>query len=408
MSINELRERRKKLSEQSEKIFNNMNIISNESGRVTEVARNSHEILENLNFEFEKQTGFDSNDIKFLFTATALQMTRWILISKLNKIADEKVKNYRVKDNDYRIKNMEHEKCYKFKQKHHKRWEETKSEKYRTWSEIVYEGVPYDINIGSPMFGVNMEGGNHRVHTLGHDPVLGWIFGTINILSDTITLDDFRTYKISSKPKHWESQSNIIEALMIAIESVKEDYKRLPAAIFAQGIHMKSDILTKKGLPVPIMEIFSQELAGKLYKSGYDSLYLMKDINIVGVEAVVAIFINMIITLIHGLYYDSNKYTNREIYEVKTRKIIMYSNLIATSSNLLYVGSNITCRKKAVIENLDIGGLIVTIHRLINDMNFIMEIKKEFIFGNFNRLIQGDELQLEKVDLKDLVKYKGV
>ena len=33
-----------------------------------------------------------------------------------------------------------------------------------------------------------MHGGQHRVKTLGHDPILGWVFGVANIISDTITI----------------------------------------------------------------------------------------------------------------------------------------------------------------------------------------------------------------------------
>lgn len=258
-------------------------------------------------------------------------------------------------------------------------------------------GVPYDVTDGSPKFGINMGGGNyHRIHTLGHDPILGWVFGTIDIMSDTITLEDFRTYKIAYKPrKHWAEQTNIGFAIVNAVDSIKEDIHRLPAAIFAQGLHLASDVTTKKGLPVPVLEAFSPELAGELYKSGYDTLCLMKDIAVVGSQAVVAILINLMITLIHGLYYDPNKYSSRDVYEVKTRKIIMYSNVISSASNLLYVGGSMALGNEAAIKSLDIGGLIETIHRLMIDTKFIRQVKREFIEQEFFTLIRGDEYDFD-------------
>ncbi len=410
MGIGKLREKRKFISESSQKTLNNMHVIADESLRVANAAHNSKEIFDELETEFESQTGLDSTDVKILFVATALQMARWILIAKLNQMTDKKITDNRVKDNDYSIKEMEHQKKDKYKKKHDigqgGKWEHNKSKKHRSWLSIVCDGVPYDVVAGFPKFGINMGGGNHRIHTLGHDPVLGWIFGTINILSDTITLEDFRTYKIAyqPKPKHWVEQSNIRFAFLNAIDSIREDKYRLPAAIFAQGLHLASDITTKKGLPIPVLETFSPELAGKLYSNGYDTLCLMKDITVIGSQAVIAILINMLIILIHGLYYDSTKYTNRDVYEVKTKKIIMYSDLISSTSNLLYVGGNVALGNESVIKSLDIGGLVITIHRLVTDTKFIRKVKEEFVYGGFNRMIQLEEVQLEEVDIEKLIK----
>lgn len=73
----------------------------------------------------------------------------------------------------------------------------------------------------------------------------------------------------------------------------------------------------------------------------------------------------------------------------------MYSNVIATGSNVLWVGGNMLAGNEAAIKQLDIGGLIVTVKRLISDGEYIRQIKEEFVFGGFNRIIQGTDLELE-------------
>ena len=45
---------------------------------------------------------------------------------------------------------------------------------------------------------------------------------------------------------------------------------------------------------------------------------------------------------------------------------------------------------KKSVQKADIGGLLVTIYRLLNDANFIAQVKQEFIFNNFDKMIQGD------------------
>lgn len=85
-------------------------------------------------------------------------------------------------------------------------------------------------------------------------------------------------------------------------DSIQEDKFRLPAALFAQYAHLKSDVFTERGLPIPLLDSFSPELAGKLYSEQYDALCLAKDAARVGSQAVFAIFINMLISLLHGFF----------------------------------------------------------------------------------------------------------
>lgn len=399
MSLDDLKSKRSRLNTNLDSTITNMDRIITETQRVAEVAHNSSIILEDLDAEFEKQTGLNKTDVKFLLFATALQIGRWVVINQVNKHLTDNINSNRMVDDDPRIKKAKREAEDKFKMKHDGKWDHNKSEKYPTWLEIVYTNVPYDVTEGSPKFGVKMEGQYHRIHTLGHDPLLGWIFGTMNIISRTLTTETFRTFVIEKNPvthrPYWDREISLLDGFARAIESIKEDDKRLPAAIFTQAVHLKSDVYTKNGLPVPLLEKFSPDLAGKLYKSNYDSLLLMKDIAVVGVQAVGSILINMIISLIHGLYYDPNEYSNRDIYEVKTRKILLYSNLISSASNVIWVGANAALGNESAWKDLDIGGIIVTMYRLITDTKFIREVKEEFVFGGFKELIKGEDLGLE-------------
>lgn len=384
MSLNELRKKREELDKRRNNTLNNMDKIIGESLRVADVAHNSKEVLDNLDREFEKQTGLKGIDVTFLFFATALQVIKWAILPELgNKI-----------DKDNRISDKEGDQKVKAAKKNysdnHSDWDVNKSKKsYKSWKEIVYSSVPYDATKGAPALGINMEGRYHRYKTLGHDPVLGWVFGTMNIISDTITLNDFRTFNIENM--HFKDQTSVFSAFSRSFESIVEDKHRLPAAIFRQGLHYQSDKYTKLGLPIPILGIFSEKLAGNLYRSQYDMLCLSKDFKKVGESAKYAILINMVISLVHGLFYDETKYSNRDLYEVKTRKILSYSNAIASGSNVIYVAINAYLGNEGAIKKLDIGGIIVTIHRLLSDSEFIRKVKEEFVFGSFNKMIQGEE-----------------
>lgn len=76
---------------------------------------------------------------------------------------------------------------------------------------------------------------------------------------------------------------------------------------------------------------------------------------------------------------------DRKLYEVRTRKILSYSNAVATSSNVAIVAITHDMTK------LDVGGMAVTIYRLITDANFIRQVKEQFIFGSYRELIMGND-----------------
>lgn len=378
--------------------------------RVADLYLNADKAILDIDAQFQTATGLNRKDVAFLMLATALQIGRWVSIALVNRAVSEKIADNRVEHNDDSIKQMEKDKRKQYKEKH-KDWDSKKgSGKYRGWQNLALESVPYDITRGSPRFGIdgtkllpginadsiNMEGKYHRFHTLGHDPLLGWIFGTMNIISDTITLDKtyaFQTFKVDmmSSQRMWTSRTTMHQAFADTIESLKEDIRRLPAAVFAQALHLKSDEFTKLGLPVPLLETFAPNFESKIYKEGYDTLLLMKDVARIGVQAVSSILINLLIASIHDLFYDPIVYPNHDLYEVKTRKILSISNAISTSSNLIWVGGNAWMGNEEAWKDLDIGGLIVTMYRLVTDVKFISRVEKEFLESEWRRTVVGEE-----------------
>ena len=86
----------------------------------------------------------------------------------------------------------------------------------------------------------------------------------------------------------------------------------------------------------------------------------------------------------------SEKDTDSDFYKVRTRKILLYSNIIASSSNILA-----TC----LTENYrytDVGGFAVTLYRVFSDTNMIKDIKWEFINRELSKIY--DE-KYEKIKL---------
>lgn len=133
--------------------------------------------------------------------------------------------------------------------------------------------VPYDAqdNRNTAIHVEGLSAYYHRLLSLGHDPLLGLIFGVTDILTGRMTAID-KTGKIVSQ--------------------VMENYADrketdIFAAIAKQIIHFKSDITTSMGLPAPMMGLFNllqfgeigeydqtiAEIVQGMYYEGYDFIH---------------------------------------------------------------------------------------------------------------------------------------
>lgn len=375
---------------------------------------------EEINGEFARKTSIkNKTDLKFLAIAIALEVAKGLLFP----IVAEKAgygqsfdPEDRLAHDDKTIKKAQKEANDEFRDKNIENHGKGK------WIEFLYRTVPYDITAGTgAMEDVNLHGGAHRLYTLGHDPILGWIFGTANILTDVITISPgavvsetvsdnkvanaiklagMRSYRVIREPKMMITPERVSMLAMFkeSYDIAREDPMNLPAAIFTQGQHLKSDVNTKMGLPVPGMEVFNSDFASKLYSNNYDALCFARDMKIIGKSAVISIIIDTIIGLVHGLYYDPQKDGSRDLYEVRTRKILLIANTIGTSSNLIftYFTGN--------VKSLDIGGLLVTLAHLFTDTRFLLNVKKEFVENKLYEKIAEEIKQLDLIE-EELVKY---
>jgi hypothetical protein len=129
--------------------------------------------------------------------------------------------------------------------------------------------VPYDVVGGGGLDGIC--GKTHRLQTFGHDPVLGLVFGVLDIMRGTIS--GFSYDKLTGTHAFMTS----------SVEGFQGT--GLVEAIITQLGHMVSDVGTKTGLPPPFFSLFQSinmasplspkgrtvgEIARWMYLNGYD------------------------------------------------------------------------------------------------------------------------------------------
>ena len=377
MNREELRRRRQYLEEGAQKIVSNMGKIHRESLRVAEVAHDAPKILDDLERQFEEKTGLTKTDAAFLFVAVALQVARQYLLTRFRTRLDDKTAADQTDGHGEEHSNRQH------------RYYNPKLE------EIITNPVPFDANIGSN--GALKGGGRlgHRVTALGHDPVLGLVVGTANIATSTLTNNRFESFHISTNDQnrdYFRCRAKTVLVFKRTIDKFLHQGMKgkaiVASSLCKEVIHLKSDLPTKNSLPLPFLPYFNPELASKLAEYGVDAA----NVKTVIAQASMATMINWLIAMLHGMFYfgGKSKGMDRDLYEVRTRKILTYSNVIASVTNLAVVG----CTKN--LKLLDVGGLLVTLHRISTDQTFIREVKHQFVLGCFDKMIDGEELHLEE------------
>lgn len=133
--------------------------------------------------------------------------------------------------------------------------------------------VPYDAQ-DNRNTAVRVEGLSayyHRLLSLGHDPLLGLVFGTSDILAGKMTTIDKAGRVVSQSMECYTGRKEVDVFVALA----------------KQILHFKSDVTTSMGLPAPLMGLFNlmqfgsigeyeqtvAEIAQGMYFEGYDFIH---------------------------------------------------------------------------------------------------------------------------------------
>lgn len=201
--------------------------------------------------------------------------------------------------------------------------------------------VPYDI--------VDMKNGimpkDHRLKSLGHDPLFGLIFAVFDLVNGTATMVNKGILKIYTR----ESMS---------IES------RFTIVLYYLG-HLTSDIFTSMGIPVPgafltqffnidIDDINIADISKKMYINGYDLRHLASMTSSV-------VFQKIVLNLYFKLLEEEIKSELKAIQETemvqiksKKQKMLFIISSIATTGNVIkFICSNFSFEALNMPQLLD-------------------------------------------------------
>lgn len=354
---------------------------------VEKSVREYGENLERIDREFKERTQLQDADTAFIIAATMLQVARMLIINSLTEV--ERAGAGNAKENA----------LHSFQKRVFSGFDDTgTSESRRLYASkhhiLTARGVPYDATrCETENLGI-FRGANHRFTTLGHDPALGLVFGTSNIMTNSITcVKDASifgigaripaTYSVSydalGKNPRIGGPTGTIETLVAAGNSVRREPDAAAAALIKQLIHIGTDLYTPCGIQIP----FANLVLDKAHTEALTKYVSTGDILKVGMQAGMTILINWLIAALHGcslIFKNGETDYCTEMYQVRTKKIILISDTIAASSSI--VQTSITKNPKC----LDLGGAAVLVYRLFSDTRFVAKLKEEYVQSELDKI----------------------
>lgn len=375
VDLDDLKKRKKVIKRDAKKTLTRINNLSKDLNRLNLIVADAENILNTLDRKFEAKLKLDKNDVNFLFIAVALQVTRQML-TKFEERTDHVSSGKEAYEQHRGISEQLFDSNSKRKYRYY----------YATMDEIILNpSVPYDVTKGTKKYDLGnggnqakgLSGTNHRVKTLGHDPILGYVFGTCNIMTATLTTNTLKTVHVREGMAINKASTKTM--FDYSLKRSKEEPQALCAALVKQYFHIKSDIYSHEGIPLPILSMPFENVVHELNKHGID----FGNVITVGKQASYSILINTLIYYLYVLFNMEKKSVDNGIVRAKALKIIEYSNVIASTSNVIYVAIS------KDLKNLDVGGLLVTIHSIVKSKSVQQKLKEEFLEKEFSTLVNS-------------------
>lgn len=288
--------------------------------------------------DFRRRTSLTALDMGILMLAASLQTLRWTFVGVIKTAAEKSSQAYK------KLTKSNGAKAYEFKP-------------------ATVEQIANDFSRGITPYDAPIAG-----EALAHNPLAGLIIGTANISTNTLTINNFSeglpSYHVVNQ--RIDRRANVADIFKWTGELLLNEPKIIGAAFIRQIFQCGEDFFKTFGLPVPPIRNISSDMSEFL--TGEEIC-----------EASLAAIINKLVEMCHRIFFNPRR-DDARLYEVRTRKILTYSNTLSTMLNVSF--SVVT---HGIIKP-DVGGILTTLWRILNDSAEINRIQLEFI----NKTLDGE------------------
>lgn len=299
--------------------------------------------------DFMHKTSLTALDIGILILAASLQTLRWAFVGTIKTVAEKSSQVYeKITKSDSRTKICE-------------------------FTPATVEQIASDFSRGIAPYDAPVAG-----KALAHNPLAGLIIGTVNIATNTLTTNNFSaglpSYHVVNQ--RIDRKASVVDIFKWTGELLLEEPKIIGAAFTRQIFQCSEDFFKLFGLPLPPIKNISPEMSKFLTGEKI-------------CEASFAVIINKLVEMCHRIFFNPNC-DDSKLYEVRTRKILTYSNTLSSILNVGCVGIT------GGIIKTDFGGILMTLWRILNDSSEIKRIQLEFIHKTLDDELSKEENEVNQ------------
>ena len=240
-----------------------------------------------------------------------------------------------------------------------------------------------------------------RESIVGYDKHLGWFFGVVNILTDTVTTKSMKSYSVArrtygdARPFVDREVSTLFSVVYPALQNAAQSKNEIVAAVLQEAVALgvaKSDrreIVTVFDRATTLQQ-YTERFTNGANRIGKD---MMPKWSSHVKELAASAFISTVVAAIHALLYDGSD-GDVELYAVRTNKILVYSNAIAAMVN------SIPALITEDVTKLDLAGVLSTLLSAFHSVSFWIETKANFLVSAYRKeldplLEQADALLMK-------------
>lgn len=210
-------------------------------------------------------------------------------------------------------------------------WLRSSQTKMEDWAKVPYDYATNNkIELGCDVPGLNPH--HHRLQSFGHDPILGFIVGVLDIMRGQMTV---------------VGRDGVVKVID---RSAKFGSQNPFKALAMQVVHLLSDIPTERGVPAPFLSVLQcinckspfilgtsgetvsfNDVTRFMYKHGYTIEHF-------ATMGIVPVFIDVILNTYYKMSYFETLFPGRESYsskrDVKLKSMQCLAHSMASTGNI--------------------------------------------------------------------------
>ena len=257
---------------------------------------------------------------------------------------------------------------------------------------ILDDCIPFDVSA------------NHLFthdEVLGYNPWLGWLFGVANIMTDTVTTQNMRSFMVRQpgggalQPVVDERVSTVLHVFLPVVLRTEQNKTAMLAAVVREAEALKVSKAPAKDVSQMLRRVMEaeerhQSLIDKSEQVLHTFSSKLPDIFAsIAKQTLATSFLNQLITAVHAVMYDPEEDGEIDWYVIRTNHILTLSNALSAMANSL--PALIT----KDVQKLDFAGIITTLLSLFSSTRFWIEVKTSYLVSTYKKEI---DVQMDRIN----------